>query len=280
LQSKNVLTVTGGATIGGTVRAEGLVQTGEIKAIGLLANDGVQINNKEGNMIAKFYNDYRTTLNGATDILGNLYCSHPIDAYRHTATEIRARDNTGLVLGADDSTQSIKILDNSDVEILGTLKIKSFSTVIDNGLSIGAAQSANAFGLTVSNSAFVNNNLTVTNNLNITSGTLTCNNIIGLWKPFIAFKMNADGTIAANLGQVPNSAITTVVGTNNSYTINFTTAHPLGDNYAVYATPRTTAASNAFVTCTCNQSSNIITVWCRGITNNILLQNFYLHSVP
>ena len=138
LSSANVMTVVGGVTIGGKLRSNGIIEASQLKTIGSLATDGLQVSNIDGNMIAKFYNDYKTTLNGATTILGDLFCSHPIDAYKFTATEIRARDATGVSIQNNTGTTSIKVLDNSDVEIVGTLKIKSFLTTIDNGVLIGA----------------------------------------------------------------------------------------------------------------------------------------------
>ena len=72
LQSVNVMTVVGGATVGGKLRAKWFIETSELTVIGSLENDGVQVSNKDGNMIAKFYNNYRTTLNGRVDILGDL----------------------------------------------------------------------------------------------------------------------------------------------------------------------------------------------------------------
>jgi hypothetical protein len=86
-------------------------------------------------MVAKFYNDYRTTLNGNTTILGSLYCSQPIDAYRFTATEIRARDTTGIVLGTNNGTPSIKILDDSKVEIYNDVSISATRNNGENVLS-------------------------------------------------------------------------------------------------------------------------------------------------
>ncbi len=93
-------------------------------------------------------------------------------------------------------------------------------------------------------------------------------------------KINVDGTIAANVGQVPTSAITITIATSFAYSITFTTPHPYGDGYVVFATPKTTSATNAFVVRTCNQSTYTITVWNRTVANAIITQAFYVHSVP
>ncbi len=93
-------------------------------------------------------------------------------------------------------------------------------------------------------------------------------------------RIDANGAISANVGQVPASAITVTVVSSNAYSITFTVPHPLGDNYLVFATPRTGSASNPFVTCTCTQSTSTMTVWCRTAANAIVTNNFYIHSVP
>ena len=78
------------------MRVNGLIETGQLRSIDATETDGVTIFNIENNMIAKFYNDHHTDLNGPTNVSGALYCSHPIDAYRFTATEIMSRDTSNL----------------------------------------------------------------------------------------------------------------------------------------------------------------------------------------
>ncbi len=67
-------------------------------------------------MIAKFCNNYTTTLYGSTNILGSLSWSYPIDAYRFTCTEILARDATPHSSGTSSGPPSIQITDTG-VEI-------------------------------------------------------------------------------------------------------------------------------------------------------------------
>ena len=287
----------GGKISASNIKATGIIEAYELRTIGLTANDGVQICNIDGNMVAKFYNDFRSTLNGNTTILGSLYCSAPIDAYRFTSTEIKARDATGIAIASSTGTTSINILDNSDVEILSPLKIKSLSTIIDNGLSIGTAQSINAFGLTVANSAIVNNNLIVTNNLTV-NGSLTVNgfNVI---KPYISLRITTSGGVASTTTVIGTTGTTTVanygytssvtttrgtVGATNAflYTFSWTTAHPLGANYAVMCnfqgSSTTNLSPNGFFRAT--GTSNSISVWVRTSDGIIKDENFYVYSVP
>lgn len=117
------LTVKGCMRINGLIRAEGPIQTGQIKVIGGELNSGVEIQNKDGSMVAKFANNFKTILNGNTDILGDFYCSQVVDCYRHTAKEIRARDATGLEIQNNIGTPIIKLLSDNAVEVCDDLAI-------------------------------------------------------------------------------------------------------------------------------------------------------------
>ena len=80
------------------------------------------MSNVDGTEVAKFANDFKCRLNGHTTVLGTLFCSHPIDAYRFTCTDIRARDTAGIAIATNTGVTSIQILSNAtgDVEIYNT----------------------------------------------------------------------------------------------------------------------------------------------------------------
>jgi hypothetical protein len=95
----NNITTVGGVLIGGKLRVQGdAIETKKIKIIGSALTDGIEIVNIENQMIAKFYNDFKIDLNGPTSILDNLYCSHKIDCYLFTPTEIKPRDANPLLI--------------------------------------------------------------------------------------------------------------------------------------------------------------------------------------
>ena len=118
------------------MRVNGLIETNQLKVIGSTTTDGVQISNVENNMIAKFYNDYNIVLNGPTNILGALYCSHPIDAYRFSATEIIQRDTNPLLIKNKNNITTIQI-DEVAVEIQQHLKVISST---NSSFSYGAGK--------------------------------------------------------------------------------------------------------------------------------------------
>jgi hypothetical protein len=287
------LTVRGGMRINGSIRAESNIVTNEIKVIGLTATDGVQIKNKEGSMLAQFNNNYQCILNGPTNIFGAFYCSHDIDGYMHTASEIRSRDNNGLIFGPNDNITSIKIMDNSDVEIYTPLKIKSSSTVIDNLLSVGIQQpTASVVGLTVYNSASIGGNLTV-------GGFISAKPYISLRVSTSLFSSGAISAIPSTTSTIGTAGAVTVfnygytttvttargtAGASNAflYTFSWSTPHPLGTNYAIGCSFHTGASSspspNAFITT--NNTATSITVWIRSSDNILRDGNFYVYSIP
>ncbi len=63
-------------------------------------------------------------MNGKTTVLGSLYCSSPIDSYRLTCSEIRARDATCMSIATNTSVTSLQILLEGGVEILTPLSLK------------------------------------------------------------------------------------------------------------------------------------------------------------
>ena len=98
-------------------------------------------------------------------------------------------------------------------------------------------------------------------------------------KPYIGLRV-ISGVVSANVGYVPTANITIAQATSLAYTVTFTPAHPNGADFLVFAQPRTTSATNAFFSCTTNQTNTVPTVWCRDLTNAIVSGNFYIYTVP
>ena len=160
----NCLSVIGGATFGGqmlasNIKATGIIETNQIRIIGAESLDGVTIANVNGIEVAKFANDFKCRLTGHTTILGTLFCSHPIDAYRFTCTDSGVRDTAGIAIATNTGVTSIQILSNAtgDVEILTPLKIKRLQTTMDTGVLIngslecGDIKPLGSGGLTIKN---------------------------------------------------------------------------------------------------------------------------------
>ena len=126
--------------------------------------------------------------------------------------------------------------------------------------------------LSVAGNLFTNGNLDV-------DGTIICHDIKGRNSPFLGLYVAANGTIAANVGQV-QTGLTSTIQSGNSYLITSTTPHPLGDNYLLMAMSRTTAGSNSFAMCTGVGAATTMTVWNRSMTNSIIAGAFYVYSIP
>ena len=120
--------------------------------------------------------------------------------------------------------------------------------------------------------------LFATGNLDV-DGFITCGDIKGRNRPFFGLHINANGTIAANVGQV-QTGITVAVAGSNAYAITSTTAHPLGDNYLIMAMSRTTTQSNAFAVCTGYGTATTMNVWNRTAAHAIITGPFFVYSVP
>ena len=120
-------------------------------------------------MIAKFYNDYKIDLNGPTNILDNLYCSHKIDCYLFTPTEIKPRDTNPLLIKNGSNATAIEINETA-VEIKQPLKIQSSTnSVFNHWLSVGILQpTTSTLGINCYTSASIGGNLTVLGSSNFT----------------------------------------------------------------------------------------------------------------
>ena len=110
-------------------------------------------------------------------------------------------------------------------------------------------------------------------------GVITCGDIKGRNRPFFGLHINANGTIAMNVGQV-QTGITVVIAGSNAYVITSTTPHPLGDNYLLMAMSRTTQNTNAFAVCTGYGTTYGMNVWNRTAANAIITGPFFVYSVP
>ena len=65
----------------------------------------------------------------------------------------------------------------------------------------------------------------------------------------------------------------------------FTTPHPNGNNFQIFATPRTTGGATAFFVCTAKVETDStagtkFSVWCRSAANVIIDGDFYVHTIP
>jgi hypothetical protein len=169
------------------------------------------------------------------------------------------------------ATTSMKILANAtrDVEILAPLNIKSLSTVIDNGVTIGGNLTVNGFTNT---KPYISLRITTSGG---TPGTVL-NGVTTIGTP--------GPSVGINCG---SSAVTLARGTAGAtnaflYTISWTTAHPLGSNYAVMCNfqggSTANLSPNGFFRA--NGTATSITVWVRTSDGIIKDENFYVYSVP
>ena len=140
----------------------------------------------------------------------------------------------------------------------------------------------------------------ITSNLTV-NGSLTVNRFYAI-KPYISLKITTAGGTAStgtavgsigtpgtvtvtNYGYTSSVTVTrgTALATNAFlYTISWTTAHPLGSNYAVMCnlqgSSTTKLSPNGFFRAT--GTSNSISVWVRSSDGIIKDENFYVYSVP
>ena len=85
----------------------------------------------------------------------------------------------------------------------------------------------------------------------------------------------------ANVGQVPTSAIVVSIVAPNAYAITFTSApHPYGNDFLVFAQPRTTSSTATLLVCVATHTSTSLKVWNRTTANANVTGAFYVYSVP
>ena len=172
LESTNVnnITTIGGVQVGNKLRVNGLIETNQLKIIANPSNAGLagfEILNSNNSMIAKFYDDYHCDL-GATNVLGNLYCSNPIDAYRFTPTEIVQRDVNPLLIKNKNNITAIQI-DELVVDIQQPFKVtSSTNSSFAHGASFGVLLPTASLGVNCHSSANVGGNLSVIGSTNLT----------------------------------------------------------------------------------------------------------------
>ena len=168
--NENNITTIGGVQVGNKLRVNGLIETNQLKIIANPSNAGLagfEILNSNNSMIAKFYDDYHCDL-GATNVLGNLYCSNPIDAYRFTPTEIVQRDVNPLLIKNKNNITAIQI-DELVVDIQQPFKVtSSTNSSFAYGASFGVLLPTASLGVNCHSSANVGGNLSVIGSTNLT----------------------------------------------------------------------------------------------------------------
>jgi hypothetical protein len=255
-----VVTCTNGITAGDNVLTASSKPTG--------GNVSITIENTGANGFASCY--WKAPNESGQIFVGQL---GGLNLRTNTAHPIQSTTYTGEEGGAP---TSMKILANAtrDVEILSPLNIKSLSTVIDNGVTIGG-------NLTVS--GFTNTKPYASLRVTTTGGG--------------TFATPSTGTTVETIGTpgavtlVQYGFLTNVsvargsTGTTNLFLYSFTlpTAHPLGTNYIVnggfYTAGSLALSPNAFLTFNVASSTNF-SVWVRSSTGILMDGNFYVYTVP
>ena len=105
------------------IKTSGIIETNQIRIIGTTAANSVKIANVDGTEVANFANEFKCRMNGDTTILCSLYCSAPIDAYRFTATEIKARDTSGITINNSNGTTNIRLNDSGSMTKTGNIDV-------------------------------------------------------------------------------------------------------------------------------------------------------------
>ena len=288
----NNITTVGGIQVGNKLRVNGLIETRQLRSIDATATDGVTIFNIENNMVAKFYNDYHTDLNGPTNMLGDVYCSHKIDCYRFTATEIIPRNSLNNLSFKNFGNATAIEINDTAVEIKQPLKVQSTTdSVFNYGASFGILQPASTRGIHCYSSASIGGNLTVDGFLaakpyiSIKVSTSVYSSGVILAVPSTSSVIGTPGAVTQINQGYQSATITrgTVANTNYFlYTFTFP-AHPLGSLFAVGCTFLTGGTSNPTPNAifTATNTSTTITVWIRETSTNILRDgNFYVYSIP
>ena len=294
LEAVNVdnITTVGGIQVGNKLRVNGLIETGQLRSIGATATDGVTIFNIENNMVAKFYNDYHTVLNGPTHMLGDVYCSHKIDCYRFTATEIIPRDSLNNLSFKNFGNATAIEINDTAVEIKQPLKVQSTTNSVFNyGASFGILQPASTLGIHCYSSASIGGNLTVDGfiaakpYISIKVATSVYSSGLILAVPSTSSVIGTPGAVTqTNMGYQSATLSRGTVANSNYFLYTFTfPAHPLGSLFAVGCTFLTGGTSNPTPNAifTATNTSTTITVWIRETSTNILRDgNFYVYSIP
>jgi hypothetical protein len=104
-------------------------------------------------MVAEFRNDYTTTLNGNTNVLGDLYVADGLDVNGPTTLKTNPA-HTGVGIINSSNQDILRVTDNGDVTVSGNLRTNTAQAKDTNQLT-------------------VNDNLTVTGTLNVNTFTPT-----------------------------------------------------------------------------------------------------------
>ena len=165
----NIITV-GGIQVGNKLRVNGLIESAKWRVIPTTdpGIDSLAITNSNNGVIAKFYDDDHCDL-PATNILGNLYCSNPIDAYKFTASEIISRDAINNLSFKKFGNATAIEINSEAVEIQQPLKVNSSTnSIFSYGSTFGVLQPTASLGVTCYSSAQIGGNLTVSGATNVT----------------------------------------------------------------------------------------------------------------
>ena len=127
--------------------------------------------------------------------------------------------------------------------------------------------------------------VTVDDNLTI-GGNLSVDGFYPI-KPYIALYVLGSGSISLSnsFGFMSPTSITLTHATGGLYSFVFNPPHPNGNNYLIFATPRTTSTTTPLYTCTVkvevdSTAGTKFTVWCRNASNTIVDGDFMVHTLP
>ena len=146
------------------------------------------------------------------------------------------------------------------------------------GITAGTAMSINATGFATACNAVVGNHLSVGGNLTV-SGFYPV-------KPYVSLYVSSNAISTANAcGYLAPSSFTLTHTTGGVYTFTFTPAHPNGNNFQIFVTPRTTSVSTIFYVCTAKVETDStagtkFSVWCRNASNTIVDGDFSFTPCP
>ena len=172
-----------------------------------------------------------------------------------------------------DTTANLTI---ADIECSGTLSIDTIETKLSDHIQVND-------NLTVAGNIATNGNLDV--DFDITCRKLTITQFHPI-KPYVALAVQSGAILTANaVGFLAPSSFTLTHTVGGLYSFNFTPAHPNGNNFQIFATPRTSGTGTAFYVCTTkvevdSTAGTKFTVWCRNASNTIIDADFYVHTIP
>ena len=230
---------------------------------------------------------------GTTTEVSQIHCGPTIglNLQTKTAHPIRFSTYTNAATQFSSVLPSMQILANStrDVEILSPLRCTSALSTFERAVNIGTSSLLTENALLVDASARIEGALRVIGNANVDGSLTVAANltVTGFYpvKPWIALYVQGNAiSTAINVGFLAPSAFT-MTRPSSAYTFTFTTPHPNGNNFQIFATARTNGGASAFFVCTVKVETDStagtkFTVWCRNAANAIVDGDFYVHTIP